>query len=56
MLSSDLIIFVSQIYGGNIEGDMKIFFGEIRYHLMALRGKSTIFTLSGNGVHFQLIL
>lgn len=58
MLSSDLIIFGSPIYGGNITGDMKIFFDRITswYHLMALRGKNAIFifTSSGNGVHFSI--
>ena len=56
MLSSDIIILGSPIYGANVSGDMKIFLDRISswYHLMPLRGKSSmfIFTSCGNGVHF----
>lgn len=56
MLSSDIIIFGSPIYGANVSGDTKVFFDRISYwyHLLALRGKSSlfVFTSCGNGVHF----
>ncbi|BED92492.1 MAG: flavodoxin family protein [Candidatus Paraimprobicoccus trichonymphae] len=58
MLSSDIIIFGSPIYGANVSGDMKTFFDRISYwyHLFALRGKFAlfVFTSCGNGVHFAL--
>lgn len=58
MLSSNIIIFGSPIYGANVSGDTKVFFDRISYwyHLLALRGKSALFILTscGNGVHFAL--
>ena len=56
MLLADIIIFGSPIYGANVSGDTKVFFDRISYwyHLLTLRGKSSLFILTscGNGIHF----
>ena len=58
ILSSDIIIFGSLIYGTNVSGDTEVFFDRISYwyHILDLVGKSSlsILTSCGNNVNFAL--